>query len=115
MTVAPSGGAVTRVAVAHPAGLLLGEARGERAGRPLNDVLPNSPAGTLDLAAEVLRHQLHAVADAEHGDAELVEAGVDLRRVLGVDRGRPAGEDHGGAGSSRAGPRADDLWPTSSE
>ena len=80
-----------------------------------NDVLPNSPRRTLDLAAEVLGHQLHAVADAEHGDAELVEAGVDLRRVLGVDRGRPAGEDHRGGVLRAREPRAVEPWPTSSE
>ena len=47
----------------------------------------------LDVAAEVARHQLHAVTDAERRDAELEHVGVHLRRPLGVDRGRAAGED----------------------
>jgi hypothetical protein len=48
----------------------------------------------LDLAAELRRHGLLAVADAEHGDAGV----EDLLRRAGRDRlrhrGRPAGEDH---------------------
>src|SRR5581483_2342306 len=55
--------------------------------------LPELAGAALDAAAEVLRHQLHPVADAEHGHAQLVDAGIDLRRVLRVDRGRPAAED----------------------
>ncbi len=47
----------------------------------------------LDLAAEMLRHQLHAVADAERRHAELEHSGVDVRCAVGVHRCRPAGED----------------------
>ena len=49
----------------------------------------------LDLAAELMRHRLLAVADAEHRDARLEQR---LRRqgsVLVEHRGRPAGQDHG--------------------
>ena len=48
----------------------------------------------LDLAAELLRHRLLAVADAEHRHAGLVDRGGGERRVLVEHRGRAAGEDH---------------------
>ena len=48
----------------------------------------------LDLAAELLRHRLLAVADAEHRHAGLVDRLRRQRRVLGVHRGRSAGQDH---------------------
>ena len=38
-------------------------------------------------------HRLHPVTDAEHRDAELEQLGAQLRRPLGVDRRRAAGED----------------------
>jgi hypothetical protein len=47
----------------------------------------------LHAAAERLRHELHSVADAEHGDAEIEDARIALRRALGVNAGRAAGED----------------------
>jgi len=47
-----------------------------------------------DAAAELLRHGLHAVADAEHRHAELEHRGRRVRRVGGGDRFRPAGENH---------------------
>src|SRR5262245_29845312 len=50
-------------------------------------------AGPLDPPAELLRHQLHAVADAERRYPEVEDARIDLRRALRVDRGGPAGED----------------------
>ena len=49
--------------------------------------------GALDLAAELGRDELHAVTDAEHGDAELEQLAVQPRRARRVDRGRAAGED----------------------
>src|SRR6185503_15901504 len=48
----------------------------------------------LDLAAELLRHRLLAVADAEHRHAGLVDRLWRERRVLCVHRGRSTGEDH---------------------
>ncbi len=64
-----------RVAVAHPDRLLARAARRRAApSSAWSSVLPNSrDAGALDAAAEVERHELHAVADAEHRHAELVE------------------------------------------
>ena len=48
----------------------------------------------LDLAAELLRHRLFAVADAQHRHAGLIDRHRCERRVLFKDRGRSAGEDH---------------------
>ena len=48
------------------------------------------------LAAEVAGDQLGAVADAEHGHAEVVDGGVDAGRAVDVDRLRAAAEDHAG-------------------
>ena len=50
-------------------------------------------AGVLDGAAEVLRHQLHPVADAERRHAELVDARIDPGSSRGVHRGGAAAED----------------------
>ncbi len=57
-------------------------------------VLPNSAMPVRpDLAAEGLRHRLHAVTDAEHGDAELEDLGIDHRGAGLVDRRGAARED----------------------
>ena len=40
-----------------------------------------APAGLRDLAAEIAGEELRAVADAEHGDAGVVDAGVDRWRA----------------------------------
>src|SRR5262249_4847113 len=48
----------------------------------------------LDLAAELLRHRLLAVADAENRHARLVDGGRSERRVVIEHRGWAAGEDH---------------------
>ena len=83
-----------RVAVAHPADLLRRQVREERAlVRHELGLAELRDAGPLDPPAELLGHQLHPVADAERRDPELEDARVDLRRALGVDRGRPARED----------------------
>ncbi len=83
-----------RVAVAHPDGLLrrkvveeLGLARLELGLPELGD------PGTVDGTAEVARHQLHAVADAERRNAEQEDRGIYLRGAVRVHGGRPAGED----------------------
>ena len=47
-----------------------------------------------DLAAELRRHRLLAVADAEHRHAGLVDRLGRQRRVFVEHRGRPAGQDH---------------------
>ncbi len=48
---------------------------------------------TLDLAAELLGHRLHAVADPEHRDAEVPDRPRRTRRRGLVHRGGSAGED----------------------
>ena len=48
----------------------------------------------LDLAAELLRHRLLAVADAEHRHAGVIDRLGRQRRVLVEHRGRPARQDH---------------------
>jgi hypothetical protein len=48
------------------------------------------------VAAEHVGHQLHAVADAEHGGAELEERRVETRRARLGDAARTAGEDDPG-------------------
>ena len=48
----------------------------------------------LDLAAELLRHRLLAVADAKDRNAGLVERRRRQRRAFLVHRRRPAGQDH---------------------
>jgi hypothetical protein len=50
--------------------------------------------GVDHLAAEVLGHRLHAVADAEHRHAELEHLGWHARGLVLGDRRRAAGEDH---------------------
>ena len=99
MTRAPSGGAVTvsRWLIQHVCSL--GQPGEERAAAAVELGLAElGDAGALDLAAELERHQLHAVADAERRDAELEERRVDPRRVLGVDRRRAAAERISAAG-----------------
>src|SRR5882762_985031 len=49
----------------------------------------------LDLAAELVRHRLFAVADAEHRQAGLIELGWRQRSISVEHRSRAAGEDHG--------------------
>ena len=94
-----------RVVVAHPHDLLDRQVAEQRrldegdVGLPvLGDVV------RLDLAAEVLGHQLHPVADAERRDAELEHAGVDVGRAVCVDGGRATREDQrGGVACSHLG------------
>ncbi len=87
------------VAVAHPdriALALLPHALEQR--RVLGDQhlgaaeLAMMPA--LDLAAELVRHRLLAVADAEDRHAGVEQFLGGERRVLVEHRGRPAGQDH---------------------
>ena len=47
----------------------------------------------LDLASEEVRHELHAVANAENRQAEVEDARVDGRSTFGVDARRAAAED----------------------
>ena len=43
-----------------------------------------------------MSQQLVAVADAEDGHTELEDGGINVVRVVGVDRSRSAGQDDGG-------------------
>ena len=87
---------VDGVAVRHPAGLLARAGRRTAAparGRSARE-RPNSPISAPSTrAAELGRDQLHAVADAEHRDAELEQLAIQPRRAVGVDRRRAAGQD----------------------
>ena len=47
-----------------------------------------------DVAAEHLPHELHAVADAEDGQAHGEDPGVGMRGALGLHAVGAAGEDH---------------------
>ena len=90
------GQVVDLVAVAHPDGGVLRAGRG-RADRSAGDVQlrPAELArlGRLHLAAEDLRAELHAVADAEDGHAQVEDLRVALGRARLVNAARPAGED----------------------
>ena len=82
-----------RVAVRHPRGLLFGQAGEERAFVHAHLGLAElGDSCSVDAAAQVLGHQLHAVADTERGDPELVDPRVDPGRAFRVDRSRAAGE-----------------------
>ena len=50
-------------------------------------------AAARDATAQGRHHELHAVADAQHRDAEIEDAGIDLGAAGFVDAGRPAGKD----------------------
>ena len=83
------------VAVAHPDYELVGQPLEElvaRLDRHLG-LAVFAPLARLDLAAELLAHELHAVADAENRNAEIPYAAVDARRSVFEDAVRPAGED----------------------
>ena len=94
-----------RVAVAHPHGLLGREVTEElRLLRLELGLAELREPGVGDLAAEVARHELHAVADAERRDAELEDRRVDLGSAVRVhgrgaagkhERGRASREDPG--------------------
>jgi hypothetical protein len=47
-----------------------------------------------DLATEHVRHEVHAVADAEDREPAVEDRGLDLWRVRVVHARRAAGEDH---------------------
>ena len=84
------------VAVAHPRALVVGETFEQAAG--LGDVDGRRTVLALafgrDLAAEHLRHQMHAVADAEDRETPVEDGRLDLWRVRVVHARWSAGEDH---------------------
>ena len=84
------------VAVAHPDLAGLGQAFEQSAARFRDRELGEpvlADVGLGDLAAEMQRHLLDAVAEAQDRDAELEDSGVHVRRALGVHARRAAGED----------------------
>jgi hypothetical protein len=83
-----------RVAVAHPRDLVGGQAREEPALllHPHVGAAELGAVRPLDAPAELLGHELHAVADAQDRHAQVVEGRVHVRRALRVDRGGPARE-----------------------
>jgi hypothetical protein len=90
------GRALHGVAVAHPDVLRLGLAAEDRAAVADDAGLGGAVlavAGVADLAAEGAGHHLEAVADAEHGHAELEDGGVELRGALLV-HGRGTAREH---------------------
>src|SRR5258706_15945808 len=56
--------------------------------------------GILDLAAELRRHGLHAVADPEHRNPELEDRVRRLRRGIFIYRGGAAGENDAAGGQA---------------
>ena len=84
---------VDRVAVRHPAGLLLGRPASRRPGSvTVSSERPNSPTSApSDAAAERAGQQLHPVADAQHRDAELEQASdrASARPSAYTDAGPP--------------------------
>ena len=86
------------VAVAHPRNALCGQTLEQLAvGVVEGTGLAVLTRGILlrcgDLTAEGVRHELAAVADAEHRNAEVEQSRVALRRGLLVNAVRAAGED----------------------
>ena len=84
-----------RVAVAHPDRLLALDAGEQAVVRGDADVgrAVLAVVGREDVAAELVGHQLRAVADAEDGDAAGPDGRVGPRRVRVVDRVRAARQD----------------------
>ena len=82
-----------RITVRHPRRLLLGQPGEERAFVDTNLRLAElGDAGSLDPAAEILRHQLHPVTDAERRHAEPVQRRVDPRRAVRIHGCRAAAQ-----------------------
>ncbi len=87
------------VRVAHPADALRRNVAQEWAVRGFFQrdlaVFADAPGGA-DLPARHPRHQLVAVADAEHRHAEVQNGGVEMGRGLVINAVGPAGEDDAG-------------------
>ena len=87
------------VAVAHPDRIALALAphaleQGRLLGHQHLGAAELAVMPALDHAAELRRHRLLAVADAEDRHARLIDRGRRQRRTLIEHRGRPAREDH---------------------
>src|ERR1035437_2503005 len=53
--------------------------------------------GFLHAAAEMLGHELHAVANAQDGKTQIPDSGIRTRRVRGVNARRSPGKDQSGS------------------
>ena len=82
-------------AVAHPADGGLVHAVKKRAAVDVRqlDLAVVACLGASAASAEELRHELHTVADAQHGDAQREDCRIKGRRVRVEDRGGSAGQD----------------------
>ena len=87
------------VAVAHPDVELFRDGEGSEDADVFADLDPRGAvlalAARLDFAAELMGHQLFAVTDAEHRNAEAENGGVALGRCRVVDALRAAAQDDG--------------------
>ena len=81
--------------MAHPSDGLRLHAGKERAGHIEIDrnATVFALGGTFNRSAEGVCRQLHAVADAQNGNALLIDGGVDMRRVCIEYGSRTAGQD----------------------
>src|SRR6185437_14518038 len=48
---------------------------------------------TFDLASQIVSHELQAIADAKHRQAQIEDAQISTGRIFVVDRRRATGED----------------------
>ena len=83
------------VAVAHPDALPAGQT-GEQVGRLANAQIGAAELmglSSFDRSAEVARHQLMPVTDAQHRLVELEKPAVGLRTLIREHACRPAGKD----------------------
>ena len=55
-----------------------------------------APGAVFHLSAEVMRHELHAIANAEHRRAEIENARIGVRRILSIHAGGAAAENDAG-------------------
>ena len=92
----PLGRLEDRVAMAHPAALLLRQPAEQAPAAVAEDEVGAAELTRLrrlDPAAQRQHHRLHPVTDAENRDFEIEQLGRERRRPLLVHRGRAAGED----------------------
>ena len=83
------------IPVAHPADELRVQGR-EQIARRKHVHLGAAEFGMvrrLHVSAQGTCHELHAVADAKHGDAQLEHRGIDARRAFGIHARRPPAQD----------------------
>ena len=82
-----------RVVVRHPDGLAVHAGKERAFGKADGGAAKLAHGRLAHAAAQLLRHQLHAVAHAQHGHAQLEHARVAALGVFPIGAVRPAGED----------------------